>query len=96
MQCVGWSFTAGGLLSKAMLLLTQLHAPVGNRLARDAEAAIAGFVDSEIPSDQILFLSAQECRSRPGFCASLTRVQWVGCCHCSWSLASSVFRHKPA
>lgn len=74
--------------SKARLLLTQLYVLVGNRLEKDAEAAIAGFVDSEIPSDQILFPSVQEqawllCKS------CKTQVQWVGCCCCSWSLASS-------
>jgi len=40
--CEGWSFTAGGLLSKAMLLLTQLHAPVQNKLVKDAEEGLVG------------------------------------------------------
>lgn len=59
MPCMGCSFTAGGLLSKEMLLLTQQHALVGNRLQKDVEAAIAGFVDSETPSDQISLLNVQ-------------------------------------
>lgn len=103
MQCVGWSFTAGGLLSKAMLLLTQLHVPVGNRLEKDAEAAVVGFVDSEIPSDQILFPTIQEYRSRPGFCESLTKpfytqVQGVGGLLSSFleSGEFSCHSHKPA
>lgn len=59
MAFMGWSFTAGGLLSKEVLLLTQQHALVGNMLEKDAEAAVAGFVDSEIPSDQISLLNVQ-------------------------------------
>lgn len=78
MQCMGWSYTAGSLLSKAMLLLTQLHVLVGNRLEKDVEEAIAGFVDSETPGDQTVFLNVQECRSRSAFCASLTKPECNG------------------
>lgn len=75
---MGWSSAGGGLLRKAVLLVTQLHVVIGDRLEKDAEAAKAGLVDLEIPSDQILFLRVQECQSRPGFCARLAKPKCSG------------------
>lgn len=76
----GLQFYCWRCVEQSDIAVTQLYVPVGNELEKDAEAALPGFVDSEIPSDQILFPSVQECRSRPGFCAILTKPEsngWV-------------------
>lgn len=80
MQCMGWSFAAGGLFSK-MMLLVQLCVLVGNRLEKDAEQL-----------QQLLWtqLCTQECGAALGFVQTLQYLSaMVG--GCSWSLPSSSF-----
>lgn len=83
MQCMGWSFTAGGLLSKMMLLLMQLCVLVGNRLEKDAEQL------QQFSGHNTALRSVEQAQI---LCKSYkTRVQQGGCCCCFWSLLSSSF-----